>query len=334
MEQYRLRDEEKRRLCEKAGIRLVTIPYWWDKKQESLAATLFEEMPSLFNSYTTESGLMARIRSGEAVPIPSQCPPSMTVRNEASRSSSVAQLSGVWHDAVDPEGMFVCERLEGVSVRWVEGQLSTRHGRVIPVPEGWARHMPKRDCDGVLWMGENSVGRLVNVIASSRGRPLLADPMPAPSEEQWQAVDFVAVDVPELSKSFADRLAVLSSLEQGGNFRVMPYATCEGRQHLDDLLSKSPGSGLLLRDPSSLYRISSSFWQVGTLRAQQALAASATVVGRANKTRGLRVEVQEGLVQVARCSESQYYAAAPGDSVKVGHFGVWPTGRLKHAFLY
>ena len=40
LEMYKNRDLEKKKLCEQFGIRLVTIPYWWDNKLDSLRVTL------------------------------------------------------------------------------------------------------------------------------------------------------------------------------------------------------------------------------------------------------------------------------------------------------
>lgn len=48
LELYQRRDREKQHLCERNGIKLVTIPCWWDNKVESLAATLYKMAPSLF----------------------------------------------------------------------------------------------------------------------------------------------------------------------------------------------------------------------------------------------------------------------------------------------
>ena len=40
VELYRNRDREKEKLCEKFGVKLVAIPYWWDNQLDSLRATL------------------------------------------------------------------------------------------------------------------------------------------------------------------------------------------------------------------------------------------------------------------------------------------------------
>jgi hypothetical protein len=44
---YNLRDEDKRIACQKKGITLIEVPYWWDFKKESLQATLYEHRPDL-----------------------------------------------------------------------------------------------------------------------------------------------------------------------------------------------------------------------------------------------------------------------------------------------
>ena len=40
LELFKYRDQEKEKICNKFGIRLVIIPYWWDNKLESLRVTL------------------------------------------------------------------------------------------------------------------------------------------------------------------------------------------------------------------------------------------------------------------------------------------------------
>ena len=41
------KDEDKIDSCEKKGIKLISIPYWWDKKSESLVATILQKYPHL-----------------------------------------------------------------------------------------------------------------------------------------------------------------------------------------------------------------------------------------------------------------------------------------------
>jgi hypothetical protein len=46
---YEQRDVEKREACKMNGITLIEIPYWWDKKRESLEATIHSKRPDLVN---------------------------------------------------------------------------------------------------------------------------------------------------------------------------------------------------------------------------------------------------------------------------------------------
>ena len=41
-------DNLKLQLCKKAGISVVTIPYWWDLNIETLKATIYQIRPDLF----------------------------------------------------------------------------------------------------------------------------------------------------------------------------------------------------------------------------------------------------------------------------------------------
>lgn len=47
LEQQQARDMAKQQACEARGIRLVVIPYWWDRRAASLAATVHRKFPSL-----------------------------------------------------------------------------------------------------------------------------------------------------------------------------------------------------------------------------------------------------------------------------------------------
>jgi hypothetical protein len=47
-----IRDTEKLMACKKAGITLIAIPYWWDYRKESLAATI-KEVILIHNNHFT-----------------------------------------------------------------------------------------------------------------------------------------------------------------------------------------------------------------------------------------------------------------------------------------
>ena len=52
------RDKEKQDACNEAGITYLSIPYWWDKQPQSLAATIVHQRPISRNSLTVELGMV------------------------------------------------------------------------------------------------------------------------------------------------------------------------------------------------------------------------------------------------------------------------------------
>ncbi len=43
-------DNDKKRICEAHGITLIAIPYWWDRKVSSLAATIAHHRPDMIEA--------------------------------------------------------------------------------------------------------------------------------------------------------------------------------------------------------------------------------------------------------------------------------------------
>ena len=48
VEEDKLRDLQKGVLCKEKGITLVEVPYWWDRKFNSLASSVYQQRPDLF----------------------------------------------------------------------------------------------------------------------------------------------------------------------------------------------------------------------------------------------------------------------------------------------
>jgi hypothetical protein len=49
------RDEEKKKQCRLAGIDLIEIPYWWDRSEQTLAATITKHRPDLLHIFQISS---------------------------------------------------------------------------------------------------------------------------------------------------------------------------------------------------------------------------------------------------------------------------------------
>lgn len=48
---YTARDTQKKTECEKLGITLVTVPYWWDSSLDSLQSVVSEGLPLAFEQH-------------------------------------------------------------------------------------------------------------------------------------------------------------------------------------------------------------------------------------------------------------------------------------------
>lgn len=161
LEQYRRRDAEKVARCEQNGIKLITVPYWWDNSLASLAATVAQADQGLLAAAEDAVGRQARgpedgagvdvmtilgsVRAGEIAPIEpfeeEADPGVMDIR----QGSSVAGVAGDAFDSLaDPTGSYMCVDAGSVRVRVNEGRLaSLASSHYIPAPTDWLSELPR-----------------------------------------------------------------------------------------------------------------------------------------------------------------------------------------------
>ena len=46
--EFKNRDEYRVSECQKVGVTLITVPYWWDNEKASLEACIYQSRPDLF----------------------------------------------------------------------------------------------------------------------------------------------------------------------------------------------------------------------------------------------------------------------------------------------
>jgi len=56
-EEQQRRDKEKREACEREGIKLISVPFWWDGSKESLASTINKYAPDIAKQFFNEEML-------------------------------------------------------------------------------------------------------------------------------------------------------------------------------------------------------------------------------------------------------------------------------------
>ena len=93
MEHRISQDNFKENSCKSLGISLVKIPYWWDRKVSSLAATLCAVRPDLFDIPVV----------GDVIPISE---PSITSKAVVEHKTARKRImtATVWEEGKDPTG--------------------------------------------------------------------------------------------------------------------------------------------------------------------------------------------------------------------------------------
>lgn len=340
VEIYRRRDEQKQRLCEEQGIKLVTIPYWWDQRLQSLAASIDEQqegaLPAPKATHEEEvRQLLEEVQAGEHTAVPLSPPKGVQAAQKA--SSAAGQATHVWDANKDPTGWLAFPRLAGVRAFWTEeGHLATRRGKRLHPPSSWLQQMPTGQAlEGDLFAGQEHVGAVLNVLcegpAWSATDNRLTESQRRSKEEAWSKITFVACDMPG-SAPLVGRLEHMRSLPSTDVFSAAEMTVVKSREHLRKVLEAAGNDGLLLRRPDALYR----YGRVQEAhRVKLLLTATACMVKKSPLTRALVAETPSGATQVVRCSERVYAAPPPAGTVlSVGHFGLWnKSGRYKYPFL-
>ena len=140
------------------------------------------------------------------------------------------------------------EKLDGVRAYWDGTTLFSRHGKQFPLPEWFARDLPKQlALDGELWMGQGTFERLMALLNAS----------PATVEDrEWKSIKYMVFDLPKSGKPFEGRMKELSELSLPPHVNLVGREVCEGNGFLVERLEtlvKHGGEGLMLNKPSSDY---------------------------------------------------------------------------------
>lgn len=314
LEMYQKRDQEKRVLCAEHGIRLLVVPYWWDRTAVSLAASLRELLPTV----PLPEEVDRQLKDKDVAPIAPGDP-------SESQTPLRATLD-VWPSERDPTGAIVCHKPGGVQVRWLgdDQQLSSRFGRIIPTPAWWAELMPRSDVEGELVLrGGGSLGKLIGSLFLPRVGEM--------TDHVWEKIHFHGIDMVSSSMTLTERVGQLAQLPSSPAFSAVPHIECTGRAHLDELLASSGEAGILVRSPTASYRGGVPFGP----RLRRVQQATMIMCGPSGTWRYLTAQNEDsGALQAVRCSAAQWDSLPPARTLlTVGHFGQWASGRLRLPFL-
>ena len=84
-------DVTKKEMAKNKGITLLEIPFWWDKKIDSLAATIYMHRPDLFVEQP----------AGKPIPI---VEPHWKLKYKESETKKKIMTATIWDESMDPTG--------------------------------------------------------------------------------------------------------------------------------------------------------------------------------------------------------------------------------------
>jgi hypothetical protein len=127
-------DHQKKQISKDFGLTLIPVPFWWDKRQESLISTIRQIRPD--------------------VPLPSSNSPAISdaipdkIRGQMKYKPSSAKRCP---DSLKPHGFIMTEKYDGVRVYWDGKDLYTSSMIPINIPSELRSTFPSLAFEGELW---------------------------------------------------------------------------------------------------------------------------------------------------------------------------------------
>ena len=197
----------------------------------------------------------ARLAAAAAAPPPPPPPPPHP------GVAPLIALAHSWTPRVDPTGMLLSEKLDGMRALWHEGRLWSRQGNALHAPPYFTAALPRSTTlDGELHCGRGGFSATVSVTRAQTD-----------VEEKWRGVQFAVFDAPQAPGGFAARLAAAEAALAEGRREaaagggapvveafasILPHRVCAGPEDLAlqlQAMVQSGGEGLMLRNPGGVF---------------------------------------------------------------------------------
>eukprot|EP01114_Cavostelium_apophysatum_P019216 TRINITY_DN6130_c0_g1_i2.p1 TRINITY_DN6130_c0_g1~~TRINITY_DN6130_c0_g1_i2.p1 ORF type:complete len:465 (-),score=99.86 TRINITY_DN6130_c0_g1_i2:53-1447(-) len=243
------RDNEKRRVCKEAGITLVEIPYWWDRSDLSLFATIKKYRPDLLSNIKDVNIARHVIPEEKPTTSLSDSPSSPVKLNQYDPRPKFEIPLQNWKIGevvrFDLSQWWLSPKMKGTRAIWDGANFYSRDQGLLDSPAFFTSQFPSTtyQLDGIL---RSKTGNLCDFNSPSL---------------DWSAVEFVVFDVPNIQQPYEMRMTQLCELLKPdlhhGNFiRFLEPQPCRDETHvmrcLKEALSKG-NEGLILRKSASYY---------------------------------------------------------------------------------
>lgn len=149
----------------------------------------------------------------------------------------------------DVSGWFVSEKLDGMKGRWIDGNMFTRSGHELKIPDWFRQLLPKRDIEGELYFGPNTFHHTASLRATSK--QILST--------VWDKVSFRVFDVVDYSLIWMERQVELLELFPTSTERISivkweAVNTPKDVENQFQRVLKKGGEGVIIADPWGLYK--------------------------------------------------------------------------------
>jgi len=114
-------------------------------------------------------------------------------------------LANKWEESVDPTGMWISEKLDGMRAFWdpIRGCLLSRLGNPVLCPKPMLAGLPNVQLDGELFLGRGRFQELMSVVKNGANVGQVDGP--------WKDVVYVAFDIPDHGGKFEERMEALKT---------------------------------------------------------------------------------------------------------------------------
>eukprot|EP01118_Nematostelium_gracile_P014288 TRINITY_DN5530_c0_g1_i2.p1 TRINITY_DN5530_c0_g1~~TRINITY_DN5530_c0_g1_i2.p1 ORF type:complete len:403 (-),score=77.54 TRINITY_DN5530_c0_g1_i2:67-1275(-) len=296
---YREKDQIKRQACDKCGLTLIEIPYWWDYDLDDLKFTIHFSRPDLLSK--PQKGKLISASSDHIV-----------------HNQETSLRHGIhWDHKSDLTGWYLSQKMAGIRCFWDGNKLWSQSGKEIKTPPFFVTNLGNIPLDGELYSKEGDNKKTRGVLDAFNGH--------------WESVKYHVFDLPKSNRMYRERIALLQEMKFPPHVKTVSTVYCNGEEHILQYLSEiinHGGEGLMANDPKS-------FYIPGTVDSfvyiKQVHQEEVKVLEILNK--GMNCQQSNGQVIFVEYVEGVLKSPpAVGSMIVINHAGYFKNGKMKHPF--
>jgi len=165
-------------------------------------------------------------------------------KDKTEQTGAPVLLAETWDGALDPQGWWMSEKLDGLRAYWDGQRFLSRLGNEFKVPDYFLAKLPKHPLDGELFLARKSFQKTTAIVRRQD------------KSDHWKQIKFLIFDAPAHGGPFEERIKLIEELPAHPYAMAHPHVLCKGINHLKEELVRVEAlgaEGLMLRQPKSLY---------------------------------------------------------------------------------